>query len=1134
MKGGSRSISSLCRRIVQRSLPWLGLVCLLLTLSAPAKASDGTQKRVVALYPVRSEAPASAIFEKIYQQTLGEGLDGRLDYYNEYIDVPRFPEPAYQAALRDLLRHKYERLQPDLIIATSDTCVEFIARYGAEIFPGTPVVFIGGLVVIGKEEAHHLPNATGVSTRIDLRTTLDLALGLQPSTRQVFVVSGLSEFDRYYQTIARRQFQEFEGRVALTYLVGLPMAELQETVANLPADSIIYFLTVAEDGAGNKFLPTDALDEVAHVANAPIYCWNEVAIDHGIVGGSLMSIELIAKHTAELALRVLRGEKPESIPIAELQANVNVFDWRQLRRWGISEQNLPSGSVIRFKQPSFLEQYTWQIAGIITLCIVEALFIVGLLVSRARRKRAEEASLRFAELAKAQHRRLDEVVHNVPGIVWESRLEPDGGIRTDQFVSEYVETMLGYSVEEWLSTPGFWLQIIPEEDREKALRDSDEVFASGREGASRFRWLTKDGRALWVEALLAPIRDETGKCVGLRGVTIDISDRKLAEESLKQSEEKNRAILRAIPDLMFLQTRDGVYLDYHAKDESFLLVPPASFLGKNMRDVLPPELAERLFACFQRAEETDEAQPLEYKLSVQDKERWFEARIVPTSGDKMLSVVRDVTDRKQAEETLRESDQRLRLGLQAGRMIAWDWETSLNRLITIGDASEIYGTDSIQGFSLLHPEDASRHQAIVENAVEKGGSYQSEFRIVRPDNGKVVWIEERGEAVLDSKGRTQKLTGVLMDITERRRGEEALRQSEARFRDMADTAPVLIWISGPDKHRTYFNKQWLDFTGRSTEQELGNGWAEGVFHHDLEQCLDTYTSAFDRRETFEMEYRLRRADGAFRWVYDVGTPRFSSGGEFLGYIGSCIDITDRKLAEESVRDLGGRLINAQEEERSRVARELHDDLNQRMALFSIELEQLARKIPAKSKLRPGINALSANAQEISAEIHRLSYQLHPSKLDHLGLAAALKSFCSELSEREGIDIEFRAGGFPAALTKEVTLCVFRIAQESLHNVARHSGARQATVVLEKTDQAVRLSVSDMGCGFNTESDRMTSGLGFISMRERLRLVGGQLSILSQPPHGTQIKVSVPLTTQAEEASVDQATRGQTGRSAGSY
>src|SRR6185436_9250510 len=139
------------------------------------------------------------------------------------------------------------------------------------------------------------------------------------------------------------------------------------------------------------------------------------------------------------------------------------------------------------------------------------------------------------------------------------------------------------------------------------------------------------------------------------------------------------------------------------------------------------------------------------------------------------------------------------------------------------------------------------------------------------------------------------------DITERMLAQQALQESEARFRNMADTAPVMIWVAGEDKLCNYFNQQWCDFTGRTMEQELGTGWAEGVHPEDLARCLETYFEAFDRREPFQMEYRLRGADSVFHWVIDTAAPRFSSTGAFLGYIGSCMDITERKQAEESLR-----------------------------------------------------------------------------------------------------------------------------------------------------------------------------------------------------------------------------------------
>jgi signal transduction histidine kinase len=223
------------------------------------------------------------------------------------------------------------------------------------------------------------------------------------------------------------------------------------------------------------------------------------------------------------------------------------------------------------------------------------------------------------------------------------------------------------------------------------------------------------------------------------------------------------------------------------------------------------------------------------------------------------------------------------------------------------------------------------------------------------------------------------------------------------------------------------------------------------------------------------------------------------------------DVTRHKQAEEALRTLGGRLINAQEEERSRVARELHDDLNQQLAILSIELEQLRQKMPKdRADLQACVGQLRTKAQEISLEVHRLSYQLHPAKLDHLGLAAAIKSLCEELSEHREIRIDLQQQDLPAALSKEVTLCVFRIVQESLNNVIRHSGARNAQVVLRKISNSLHLRVSDQGCGFEMESSRTKNGLGFLSMRERLRLVGGEISIRSQPLTGTEIDVVVPI------------------------
>jgi signal transduction histidine kinase len=223
------------------------------------------------------------------------------------------------------------------------------------------------------------------------------------------------------------------------------------------------------------------------------------------------------------------------------------------------------------------------------------------------------------------------------------------------------------------------------------------------------------------------------------------------------------------------------------------------------------------------------------------------------------------------------------------------------------------------------------------------------------------------------------------------------------------------------------------------------------------------------------------------------------------------DITRRKLAEEELRQLGGRLIKAQEEERSRVGRDLHDDLSQRLAVFSMELEELKQKMPEdRDDLTSHVVSLMTRAQELTSNIHRLSYQLHPFKLHTLGLSAAIKDLCEEISDHRDLKIRFQPKGFPAALPPEISLCLFRIAQEALHNIVKHSGAREAKLVLTKTSEAVRFRALDRGCGFDVEAAKTKKRLGLLSMRERLRLVGGELSIRSRRSEGTQIDVLIPL------------------------
>lgn len=483
-----------------------------------------------------------------------------------------------------------------------------------------------------------------------------------------------------------------------------------------------------------------------------------------------------------------------------------------------------------------------------------------------------------------------------------------------------------------------------------------------------------------------------------------------------------------------------------------------------------------------------------------------------------VAALLDVTERKRAEQALRESRAQL-AAITSSAMDAIITVDMEQRIRSFNEAAErmfACQAESVLGLPIerfIPDPFRVEHRKYIRRFSESGVSNQAigalgELAALRV-TGQEFPIEASISAlVVDG----QKLfTVIVRDITERKLAERAVRESEERFRLVANTAPVLIWMSGPDAMFTYFNQPWLDFTGRGLEAELGQGWADGVHPEDLQRCLDTYIQAFDRQEKFKMEYRLRRYDGEYRWVLDIGVPRFSVDHTFAGYIGSCIDITERKQGEEAVSSVSRRLIEAHEEERTWLARELHDDINQRIALLAVELGNLERapRVSAAGMHRR-LKELRNRIADLGKDVQALSHHLHSSKLEYLGLEEAAAGFCKELSEQQNVEIDFTAEDIPRTTPREVSVCLFRVLQEALQNAVKHSGVKHFTVELYGNPNEISLAVSDLGVGFNPEEAKDSSGLGLISMRERLHLVNGELSIESESNRGTTFRARVPL------------------------
>src|SRR5262245_706038 len=391
-KAGSRTTRGF------KLLAVIPLAALLLLCHGAWANTPGNLRTVVVLTPDNAVgSPGSAAFYQGLRAAFAGSSHEQLQIRFEPLDISRFKDARSRRLLADFLRQKYQGQQIDLLVAALAPSLDFALEYRPTIFPGVPLVF----VVLDEEEVQtrKLPaDVIGVAIEMDLLSTLELALRLQPATRRVYVVVGSSSFDAHWERAARQRFRRYEGRLEFVYLSGLSMDELLKRVAHLPSQSVIQYVHVFEDGTGKTFIPAEALELIAAKANAPIYGHVSSYIGRGVVGGRMMSFELAGRNAASLGLRIMAGERPDTIARPEPSSNAYVVDWRQLRRWGLGEASLPAGTDVRYREPGLWDLYRWQIVGAVSLFLLQTALIVALLVQMVHRKRAEQ-DLRVSQVA---------------------------------------------------------------------------------------------------------------------------------------------------------------------------------------------------------------------------------------------------------------------------------------------------------------------------------------------------------------------------------------------------------------------------------------------------------------------------------------------------------------------------------------------------------------------------------------------------------------------------------------------------------------------------------------------------------------------------------------------------------------
>jgi PAS domain S-box-containing protein len=409
------------------------------------------------------------------------------------------------------------------------------------------------------------------------------------------------------------------------------------------------------------------------------------------------------------------------------------------------------------------------------------------------------------------------------------------------------------------------------------------------------------------------------------------------------------------------------------------------------------------------------------------------------------------------------------------------------------------------------PDDAEKDWTLFQQL--RAGSidhYQLEKRYFRRD-GSLVW-GRLSISLLNSRP-SPLVVAMVEDITEKRRAEEA-RFRHAAIVESSKDAIISTTLDG-------VIQSW-------------NAGAERIFGYTESEAVGQPITILIPREVWDEEqkilerlrtghhiehYETIRVAKAGRKV-DVSlsiSPIKDSSGRIVGFAKIAHDITERKLAEAALSTVTRKLIDAQEQERTRIGRELHDDMGQRLSMVAIELQQLHEDPLVLPEVRNRTGELQKQITEIARDIQSLSHELHSAKLQYLGIAGAMRSFCQEFGEQQKVEIDFKTYDLPSLSSPDISLCLFRVLQEALHNSAKHSGVRHFEVRLWGTSEEIHLSVKDSGAGFDREAAKSSRGLGLISMEERLKVLNGTLAIDSQPKGGTTIHARVPFNSSSDSA-----------------
>lgn len=468
--------------------------------------------------------------------------------------------------------------------------------------------------------------------------------------------------------------------------------------------------------------------------------------------------------------------------------------------------------------------------------------------------------------------------------------------------------------------PGIVIDLLHPDDKEEFVRKNDEANTTVSTFSMDCRLLINNN-IKWVHFESLPRKLENGDIL-YTGIIYDITEQKIAHEKLQESEMRFRKILQDVDSLSVQgYAPDGTVQYWNKASELMYGYTAEEAIGRNFVDlIVSPDMRESALQNYLQLAETCQSIPAsEYSFMRKDGSLvsvLTNHAIVQIAGQpkELFCIDVDLTERKKAEEALRESEEMMRTSQSVAHICSYSTNLKVDDIAKSAwtcspEFYEIFGIDNtyphtIEGWvGFIHPDFRDEMVAYHEYVIKEKILFAHEYKIIRISDGAERWVYGTGKLEFDEKGNPIRMYGAIQDITERKKVEIALRENETQYRNLANAGLSLIWMSGTDKLCNYFNDTWLRFTGRTLEQEMGKGWTEGVHPDDFDRCVATYVTAFEKHEAFEIEYRLRHVSGEYRWILDFGTPNYNSKNEFIGYIGNCFDITERKQSEEDFRNL---------------------------------------------------------------------------------------------------------------------------------------------------------------------------------------------------------------------------------------